>query len=204
MSDRNPFKNFEKKEEPKVELKKEEAVQVIEEAKTEPIKESALEPTAQSRTSDPLVILSQTDAYIHERMKSQPKTLVEVLDAPSDGTIRHRLALPPELEAMKDRYTFRWVFKAKRAIDEACDQRGWTLVNKLFFPDVPNHHFTANGSIERGDNILSFMPNKKAETIRKILQNRSNEILSATFAKHQDNPNFYKPSDNEDENVTMI
>lgn len=159
-----------------------------------------------SSERSPHVIVSNTDAYIYERMKGQPKTIkdidVEVL--PSSKPNGHRLSLPEEVSKYEDRYTFRWVYKSKRAIDEACDVKGWVLVNKYYFPDVPLHLFTVNSSIERGDNILAFMPKAKAQALRDGNSVRAKQALDATFNKHKNNPNFYVPKDEETSEVVGI
>lgn len=204
---RNPFEDFESEKPTKT--AEAEIVEKVEE-KPEPEPARQEEPKAKEaepvEEKKPMVILTETDAYIHDRMKGQPKSLteVELKVVESNKPDRHRLSLPVELEDEKKKYTFRWIFKSKRAIDEACDQKGWTLCNRSYFPDLPNHYFTANGSIERGDNILAFIPNKRAEEIRREPARKSREMIDSTFGKHKGDPNFYKPKDNDDDNVIMI
>lgn len=154
----------------------------------------------------PTVILTQVDAYVHERAKSQPKTLEEVqvrVDSRSVAN-EHRLSLPKEVQAYEDRFAFYWIFKNKRAIDHALDQRGWTLVNQSLFPKLPKYLFNRAGCVERGDNILGFMPRQRAEELRKIPGKKSKDIVDSQFNKHKDNPNFYVPSDAEDKRVIGI
>src|SRR3990167_5755620 len=85
----------------------------------------------------PFQVMAEEDAYIADRMKSQPKTLEEVFMvkerkyAPGE----HRLSLPKELRKYEDRFVFRWLNKKKRAIDDAII-KGWVLVNRRLFPDV--------------------------------------------------------------------
>ena len=158
------------------------------------------------------VLLSNADAYVHDRMKGQPRTLeevdVKVLDKEGmEG--KHRLSLPEELEPFKKKYGFRWLFKHKQAIDYACDVRGWVLLNRTYFPDLPRHLFTVSGSVERGDSILAFIPKAKAEEILKEPGEKSNQVKEAAFNKHKDDPRFYAPKEsvNEDgskDNVVMI
>jgi hypothetical protein len=140
-------------------------------------------------------------------MKGQPKSLkdidVEIVTERQPGL--HRLSLPKELLPYLDKYAFRWIFKNKRAIDDACDVKGWTMANKTYFSDVPNHLFTSNGSIERGDNILGFMPRKKAEALRQAPQDLSRKMLNSQFEKHKDDPRYYVPKDEDTgENVVGI
>ena len=160
----------------------------------------------------PRVLLSNADAYVHDRMKGQPKTLdevdIKVIDKEGlEG--KHRLSLPEELEPFKSKYGFRWLFKNKQAIDYACDVRGWVLVNRTYFPDLPRHLFTVSGSIERGDSILSFIPREKAIEILKEPGEKSNQVKQAAFEKHRDDPRFYSPKESKTEegikdNVVMI
>ena len=133
-----------------------------------PAVQEAEAPEPVTNSNGPLVLVSENDAYIHERMKSQSKTLEEINakvihDHDNKG---HILSLPREMEVYGNDYSFRWINKKKRSIDHALDVIGWTFVNRSFFKNLPKHLFTANGSIERGDAILAFMPRKRAEEIR--------------------------------------
>jgi len=159
----------------------------------EPIKQEA---PAQA----PLVLVSETDAYLHERMKEQPKTAAEVdLKVMQDFENKgHILSLPKELEAFGEQYSFRWINKKKRSIDHALDVIGWSFVNRVLFKTLPKHLFTANGSIERGDAILAFMPRKRAEEIRlrpaQISRERVRNIPVQDLRHWEDRgENYYKP-----------
>lgn len=156
-----------------------------------PVPVSRSEPSNESR-----VLLSHQDAYIFDRMKTQPKTLdeIEVLDRQRPEE-QHRLSLPQELKEHQSRFAFRWLFKHKQAIDHACNVRGWFLVNRTHFPDLPNYLFTVSGSIEEGDAILSFMPIKKAEEIRREPGEKSSEIIKSRFEAHRQDPRFYTPEE---------
>ena len=136
-----------------------------------PMKEEVREVKSESPKNDskPIVITSGIDAYIHERVKSQPQTLEEV-QIKSDREFSeagHALKLPVEVEKYQDKYGFRWLNKRKQALDRALDVVGWTLVHRVFFNELPEHLFSANGVIERGDAILAFMPLKRAIELRK-------------------------------------
>lgn len=178
--------------------------------KTEPTpkKVTKEEPREEAR---PSLVLSHTDAYIHDRMKSQPKTLeevdVQVVEETKDPQ-KHQLSLPDELIPYGEKYAFRWVMKNKRAIDYSCDVRGWVLVNRTHFPEVAvkaRHLFTINGAIERGDVILAFMPIAKAEAIRREPGQLSSNIIRSQLSKHKDDPRYYKPQDHETgDRVVMI
>ena len=150
---------------------------------------------------EPMRILSDKDSYVYERMQSQPVSLdkVDVKVLEKQAPDKHRLSLPDEMLDLEKKYTFKWLFKNKRAIDDACDRKGWVLANKSYFPNLPNHLFTVTGAIERGDNILAFMPKAKAEELRKVPLDKANEIMRNTMARHKDNPNYYTPKDEESE-----
>ena len=188
------------KEPEKIEEKAEE--QVVEEVK-EDVKEK---PKPYDSSETPRVLVTNTDAYIWERMRNQPQSLGDVsVEVPDPATPqKHRLTLPDEIKAYEYKYTFRWIFKSKRAIDESCDIKGWVLCNRLLFPDLPTHFFTVNGSIERGDNILGFMPKEKADALRAEPGKRSLEIIQSTFSRHKGNPNFYTPKGDEEEDGNVI
>ena len=150
------------------------------------------------KSSEPLVIMSETDAYIHERLKSQPKSFgdVKVIERFEEG--QHVLSLPKELKEFKGKYSFRWLNKNKRAIDRALDVIGWNLVNRSIFSKLPDHLFTANGVIERGDAILAFMPEKQAEFIRRrpgeISRERVKNLPVQDLKKWEDRgEKYYKP-----------
>lgn len=163
-----------------------------------PVVEQA-KPTESSQA--PLVLVSENDAYIHELMKSQPKTMdeVEIKSVRDLGEHKGILALPQELEKYCDKYAFRWVNKKKRAIDHAITVTGWTFVNRLLFDDLPKYLFTANGSVERGDAILMFIPLEIAKKIRlkpaQISRERVRNLPVQDLRNWKDrgNENHYKP-----------
>ena len=151
-----------------------------------------------------LQTMSEEDAYIHDRMKSQPKTLEEVLMvkekkyAPGE----HRLSLPKELRVYEDKFAFRWINKHKRAVDDAII-KGWVIVNRRLFPDVAEkakHLFSTSGAIEKGDAILAFMNKEIAMQIRRAPGEKSNAYLKAALEKGtqplpKGQSGFYKPED---------
>lgn len=153
-----------------------------------------------TKESSPLILVSETDAYIHERMKSQPKSLDEIdIKIKENWEERgHILKLPTELEKYCKEYAFRWINKKKRSIDHAIDVIGWSFVNRVIFKELPKYLFTANGSIERGDAILAFMPLKKAIQIRLRPADISRERVRNTPVqdlRHWEDrgENYYKP-----------
>ena len=151
-----------------------------------------------------LQMMSEEDSYIADRMKSQPKTLDEVLMvkekkyAPGE----HRLSLPKEFKIYEDRFGFRWINKRKRAIDEAII-KGWVVVNRTLFPAIAKeskHLFSTSGAIEKGDCILAFMSLEVAKQIRKAPGEKSSAFLKAQLAKGTEKllegqSGFYKPED---------
>ena len=156
--------------------------------------------TTESRETTPLVLVSEIDAYVHELQKSQPKTLedISVTIEQDFEKPQHALVLPEEIKAFEKEYTFRWISKKKRAIDYALSVVGWTIVNRLLFKNLPKHFFTANGTIERGDAILTFMPNKRAERIRlrpaEISRERVRNTPVQDLKRWEDRgENMYKP-----------
>jgi hypothetical protein len=151
------------------------------------------------KLKEPTSPLSAQDAYLFERLKAQPSTLgeVDVKVEPKVQPNKHRLSLPEELEPYTKKYTFRWIYKTKRAIDEACDVRGWVLVSRLYFPDMPNHLWAISGTMERGDSVLGFMPRARADRLRREPGEESTERIKSSLAKHKGDPKYYKPKDSE-------
>lgn len=148
------------------------------------------------KDNSPTVLLSQADAYIHERIKSQPKTREEIdvkVDEKFDPD-HHRLTLPKELDRFLKKYAFHWIYKKEQAISEACDVKGWVIVNRTHFPELPNYLFSVTGSIERGDLILGFMRLERAEKMRKEPAEKSREAVKSRLDAHKGNPDFYVPS----------
>ena len=143
-------------------------------APVEPVSKSE-QPSPLESESRPITILTELDSYISERMKGQPRTLEDVADRIEvlETHTRHRLSLPGYFEKLSadhkeaGPYVFRWVFKDKRAIDRSLNL-GWVMVNRSYFPSAPRYLFTANGGIEVGDALLTFMPSKKAKAMRAI------------------------------------
>ena len=148
-------------------------------------------PSGIEASAKPIVILSELDSYIAERMKGQPPTLEEAtarVQLMSDRP-RHRLKLPLYFEKFSadnqkapGAYVFRWVFKQKRAIDVAMSI-GWIIVNRTHFQDAPAYLFTANGGVEVGDALLALMPLKKAQVIRDAPGQRSRERLKGQMTQ---------------------
>src|SRR3990167_3181876 len=151
-----------------------------------------------------LQIMSEEDAYISDRMKSQPKTLDDVLlvkekqYAPGE----HRLSLPKEFKKYENKFSFRWLNKKKRAVDEAII-KGWVIVNKVLFPEVAKeakHLFSTSGAIENGDAILAFMNKEVAQQIRRAPGEKSNAYIKAQLSKGTEKlpdgqSGFYIPDD---------
>ncbi len=151
-----------------------------------------------------LQVLAEDDRYIADRMKSQPKTLDDVLMvkekryAPGE----HRLTLPKEFKIYEDRLSFRWINKKKRSIDDAII-KGWIVVNKTLFPDVAKkskYLFSTNGAVERGDAILACIKKEIAESIRKEPGLKSsaylnNQLKKGTQPLPKGQSGFYKPED---------
>lgn len=152
----------------------------------------------QEEAAKPVVILSELDSYITERMKEQPHTLKEV-EAKVEAVEKaqethHRLSLPAYFQEQSydsqekpGAYIFRWQFKEKRALDRALNVLGWTLVNRTYFAGAPRYLFSANGGVEVGDAILTFMPAKQALALRERPGQLSREKLeSQTTQVEQD------------------
>jgi len=158
------------------------------------------EVSVKTESASPLVVMSEMDAYVNERVKSQPKSLEEIhikseREFPEGTSV---LQLPKELEKYRKKYAFRWLNKKKRSLDRALDVIGWTLVHRVYFKDLPDHLFTANGVVERGDAILGFMPEKQAAEIRlrpsKLSREKVKNLPVQPLDKWQDRgENYYKP-----------
>jgi len=153
-----------------------------------------------------IMVHSEVDSMVLDRLKSQPKTLeeidVEVLERPKDGM--HKLTLPVELEEYTKKYAFCWIFKRKQSIDEACDQRHYKLTNRTYFPEVPDHVFSARGVIERGDNVLAFRPMHIEVEMRKVPGLESTQRIKARTSAHEGDPNFYVPKGEDNEKVVGV
>ena len=170
-----------------------------EENNQEPIKQ-----VTEPQQAPILQMMSEEDAYIADRMKSQPKTLDEVLLVKEKKYIpgEHRLSLPKEFKPYEDRFGFRWINKRKRAVDDA-NIKGWVIVNRRLFPEVAinaPHLFSTSGAVEKGDAILAFMSRRVAEQIRRAPGEKSTAILKTQLAKGSEKllegqSGFYKPED---------
>jgi hypothetical protein len=165
-----------------------------------PVQSEKTESPAQTERQN-IVIHSELDAMVMDRLKSQPKTLKEVDEEVivQGEQTKHRLSLPDELLPYTKKYAFCWIFKRKQAIDEAMDQMYYKMTNRLYFPDLPDHCFSARGVIERGDNILMFRPKRVDEEMRRAPGVESNERIKARMKAHEGDPNYYipKPEDGE-------
>ena len=166
------------------------------------------------------ITLTELDAHIAERMKTQPQTLDDVMVKVSPvGDTRNRLSLPEEVEKYSydctrgqsckthkwvydertnrwsyersGKFIFRWLFKHKRAIDIAINDRGWNLLNRRLFSDLPNHLFSANGGIEKGSTILAFLPVDVALKLRTAPVKQAQEILSSRISRDKESPDRF-------------
>lgn len=186
------------KEEEKPEEKIEETLE-----KTETLEE-VKEVSSPAPAGEPQIniLRSEIDARIADRFKSQPRSLKDVeamvVEKPQDG--KHRLSLPDELTAYEKKFAFCWIYKKPRAIDEACDLNHWVLCNKTHFQDVAEkapHIFSANGAIERGDEILAFRSREVDEFMRKAPGIESSQAIKNRIDAHKDDPAFYIPQSEE-------
>ena len=177
-------------------------VDVVDKVKTEEVKE---EPKDTNQT----VLISELDAIIRERQKSQPQTLDEIkvkTNLKEEGL--HLLSLPKELKPYEDTFQFYWLGKDKRKIDRGLDVRGWVIVNRSLFPSLPKHLFGISGAIERGDALLVTMAKAKADQLRKEPQERASQLLKATLEKPKTHPDMYEAkissSEENEENPTGL
>lgn len=172
--------------------------------KTEQEKEVVKEVQEVQESVPMLQMLAEDDRYIADRMKSQPRTLDDVLMvkerryAPGE----HRLTLPKEFKVYEDKLAFRWLNKKKRSIDDAII-KGWIIVNKTIFPEVAKkskYLFSTSGAIERGDAVLACIKKEIAESIRKAPGLKStahlkNQLEKGTQPLPKGQSGFYKPED---------
>ena len=168
----------------------------------EDVKQETVKAPSPAAEPQVTVLRSEFDAFIMDRMKSQPKTLEEVelrvVERPKEG--KHQLSLPDSLEPYTKKYAFCWIFRHKKAIDEACSQYHWVLCNKTYFPDVAEeapHVFSANGSIELGDQILAFRSRKVDDEMRRMPGIESTEKIQRRKEAHTNDPAFYIPESDE-------
>lgn len=167
----------------------------------EPIeKETKIEARADVATPQTMILKSELDAYVSERLREQPETIDDIqVKFNAERAEKHNiLALPKELEKYGKNYAFRWINKKKRSIDNALDVIGWTFVTLNYFKDLPKHLFTSNGVIERGDAIMAFMPIKQAESIRlrpaQLSRERVRSAPVQNLRKWEDRgEKYYKP-----------
>lgn len=150
----------------------------------------------------PVIIQTEIDAYISDAMRGGPQKPddIQVRDYTPE-TSKHRMSLPRELDRKYGKkYAFRWVNKDKRMVDRALYVRKWLIANRMLFPDMPKHLFTANGTIENGDTILCFMPIEAAERLRKAPGEQSLERVKQLpmekWRGHEGNSKspYYKPA----------
>lgn len=155
-------------------------------------------------TPQTFVVKTELDAYIHDRVQTQPQTLeqIKVREVVSPLENKHALTLPKDIKEALDSKGMvgYWINKKKRAIDRALNDRGWVLFTRVYFPNISRHYFTANGTVEIGDCILGFMPKKNAERLRQIPGELSQErVKNLPIDKHKDanqgeKINYYKPA----------
>ena len=139
-----------------------------------------------------VVIRSELDSYISERLKEQPTSLAEALKRVEVMDLRpqHRMQLPPYFESFsmdtvgeqKGPYAFRWIGKTKRSIDDHL-AKGWLIVNRAHFPNAPRYLFTASGAVELGDTLLAFLPAKQATAIRLRPSQLSQDRIKGRMTK---------------------
>lgn len=171
--------------------------------KQDKVAEKVTEVIQEKEDNTPILqVLAEEDRYIADRMKSQPKTLDEILTvkekryAPGE----HRLTLPKEFKSYEDKLAFRWLNKKKRSLDDAII-KGWVVVNKTIFPDIAKkskYLFSTSGAVEKGDAILACIKKEIAESIRKAPGLKSsaylnNQLNKGTTPLPKGQSGFYKP-----------
>lgn len=178
-------------------------------------------PVAEKKKPEPetnraITILSELDSIIVERNKTQLSNAptiedIEVRDVDNRTEGQHRLRLPKEVEQamIKRKLSPRWIYKEKRAIDNALNVIGWTLANRVYFPELPDYLFSANGCIEAGDAILAFMPAERAQKIRELPAKKSRELVKNIPAQdlkkwEQRAEHHYKPDSGVSEDGTEV
>ena len=168
----------------------------------QPFKQEVKEVKAEKVAAVPstLIAANQTDVYVAQLAAGQPETLLEAESRDIFvGEGSHRLTLPKEIKEFfaRKNYAPRWIFKDKRALDHAIKQRGWNLVTRVYFPELPDELFSATGVIENGDAILGFMPERKAYKLRTEPGLQSMErVKNLPIEKWKDDPSgerYYKP-----------
>jgi len=174
---------------------------MIESKKQDPVieQESAI---PEPKETPVLTMLSQDDAYIQDRVKSQPKSLDEVFAVKERKYVpgEHRLTLPHEFDPYKTKFQFRWIFKRKRAIDEAIN-KGWVIVNRVLFPEIAKdkkYLFSTSGAVERGDEVLAIMAKHVAEGLAKKPGEKSRDLVNSHLEKGKapvpkGKSGFYRP-----------
>ena len=192
-------------------------VETKEEAPVETVPEETLK-------VDRTVVMSELNANILEQMLTQPKTIAEIdsMTTVTETQGMHRMSLSDHFEKLshdctrgdscrlhkKDnkgnvlnpgKYTFRWIFKHKQAIDFAYNVRNWRFVNRVLFPETPKTEFTAHGGVERGDAILMFMTFEQAKRIREAPSKRSRESIRARMTPSKDDARKVLMSGNPDD-----
>ncbi|HRZ15227.1 MAG TPA: hypothetical protein P5110_06955 [Candidatus Omnitrophota bacterium] len=149
-----------------------------------------------------MTMLSQDDAYISDRIKSQPRSLDEVFAVKERRYEpgEHQLSLPKEFKPYQTKFAFRWIYKRKRAIDQAIN-RGWVIVNRVLFPELAREKrflFSTSGAVERGDAVLAIMGIHIAEGLRKRPGEKSRDLVKAHLEKGKQTlpkgkSGFYQP-----------
>lgn len=211
----NPFFNKEDKkyDEPIQKLKPEPVaiVETVVEEKVEPLKTTPLPESQPYVAPQKTVIMTELDSQIFDKVRTQTDNIDVAINRRESGGL-HRLSLPIDFEQYsydctrgdtctihskdkkgqvisgRGKYTFRWVYKHKRAIDEATNVSGWLFSSQSFFPSVNPILFSSSGVVEEGDNILCFMPHEKAERIRLYPRERSQELLRGRMTPSKKSP----------------
>jgi hypothetical protein len=165
-------------------------------------KEEVKEEVFEQQSKPILQVMTEEDAYISDRMKSQPKTLDEIalVRAVRYAPGEHRLSLPNEFKEYGTRFAFRWINKKKRAIDDAI-LKGWVIINRSLFKDIAKsspHLFSTSGAVEKGDAILACISLDMANSIRRAPGKKSNDAVNAVLSKGKEplpkgQSGFYKP-----------
>lgn len=185
----------------------EEKIEVPEQFSTQtpeaPIQDST-EPVQNNERPQTFVVKTEIDAYINERLINQPKKFdeIKIKDLKDDSDTTHLLTLPKDIKDALDKKGMvpYWINKKKKALDHAIDQRGWVIFNRVLFPNISKHNFTANGTVEVGDCILGFMPAKNAEILRKRPGLKSQEMIknlpieAYKNSKGNEKIGYYKPA----------
>lgn len=153
---------------------------------------------AQSASPQPAQVLSQTDTFVSDLVKEQPKSDAE-LKSVTDLKMRDILELPEECKELhRVKYRYKWLAKNKN-LEATLRSSIWTLCTRDNSPYIKSYRFKSHGAVEQAGMLLAYAPEDLGKMREEAPAKKSADLVkhyTEDLAK-QEERGFYQPDQSE-------